>query len=170
MGLIYLIYYACLRLRFWMWRLTLVRGVLSLLAEYSVVICWRGRMDDSSFFHYLSPFCFLLIEFHCTFSISYKILCLLNVILFWLGCDRPSGLLFFEPTILLSIRTPLFLPTSSVSLSYFILAVPMLVFGKTLVHEFPMSYSHTEWYLPFFARRIVCFGRSFVYQHQIKLN
>ena len=27
------------------------------------------------------------------------------------------------------------------------------VFGKTLVHEFPMSYSHTEWYLPFYARR-----------------
>ena len=27
-----------------------------------------------SFFDYLSPFCFLLIEFHCTFSISYKIL------------------------------------------------------------------------------------------------
>ena len=34
----------------------------------------RGRVDDSSFFDYLSPFCFLLIEFHCSFSISYKIL------------------------------------------------------------------------------------------------
>ena len=32
----------------------------------------RGRVDDLSFFEYLSPFCFLLIEFHCTFSISYK--------------------------------------------------------------------------------------------------
>ena len=31
-------------------------------------------MDDLSFFDYLSPFCFLLIEFLCTFSISYKIL------------------------------------------------------------------------------------------------
>ena len=30
--------------------------------------------DDLSFFKYLSPFCFLSIEFHCTFSISYKIL------------------------------------------------------------------------------------------------
>ena len=27
-----------------------------------------------SFFNYLSPFCYLLIEFHYTFSISYKIL------------------------------------------------------------------------------------------------
>ena len=34
----------------------------------------RGRVDDLSFFEYLSPFCFLSIEFHCTFSISYKIL------------------------------------------------------------------------------------------------
>ena len=34
----------------------------------------RGRVDDSSFFEYLSPFCSLSIELHCTFSISYKIL------------------------------------------------------------------------------------------------
>ena len=34
----------------------------------------RGWVDDLSFFEYLSPFCFLSIEFHCTFSISYKIL------------------------------------------------------------------------------------------------
>ena len=33
-----------------------------------------GRVDDLSFFDYLSLFCFLSIEFHCTFSISYKIL------------------------------------------------------------------------------------------------
>ena len=31
-------------------------------------------VDDSSFFEYLSSFCFLSIEFRCTFSISYKIL------------------------------------------------------------------------------------------------
>ena len=33
----------------------------------------KGRVDDFSFFDCSSPFCFLLIEFHCTFSISYKI-------------------------------------------------------------------------------------------------
>ena len=33
-----------------------------------------GRVDDLPFFEYLSPFCFLSIELHCTFSISYKIL------------------------------------------------------------------------------------------------
>ena len=33
-----------------------------------------GRVDDLSFFDYLSPICFLLIEFHGTFSISSKIL------------------------------------------------------------------------------------------------
>ena len=34
----------------------------------------RGRVDDLSFFEYLNPFGFLSIEFHCTFSIYYKIL------------------------------------------------------------------------------------------------
>ena len=34
----------------------------------------RGRVDDLSFFDYSNPFCFLSIEFHYTFSISYKIL------------------------------------------------------------------------------------------------
>ena len=44
------------------------------------------------------------------------------------------------------------------------------VFGKTLAHEFPISYSHTEWYLHFSRGEIVCLGRSFVYHNQIKLN
>ena len=38
------------------------------------ISCNRGRVDDLSFFEYLSPFCFLSIKFHCTFSFSYKIL------------------------------------------------------------------------------------------------
>ena len=38
--------------------------------------------------------------------------------------NRPSGLFFFVPALLLSILTPLFLPSSSVSLSYFVVAVP----------------------------------------------
>ena len=46
-------------------------------------------------------------------------------IVFWLGSDRPSGLLSFVPALLISIFTPLFCVSSSVSLSYFILAVPM---------------------------------------------
>ena len=57
---------------------------------------------------------FLIKYYHILFIIS----------VFWLGCDRPSGLLFFVPALLLSTLTPLFL-SSSVSLSYFILAVPM---------------------------------------------
>ena len=47
------------------------------------------------------------------------------IIVFLLGCDRPSGLHLFVPALLLSILKPLFLPSSSVSLSYFVLAVPM---------------------------------------------
>ena len=47
------------------------------------------------------------------------------IFVFWSGCDRPSGLFFCVPAVRLSILTPLFLPSSSVSLSYFILAVPI---------------------------------------------
>ena len=42
----------------------------------------RGRVDDS-FFDYLSPFCFSLIEFHCTFSISYKMLQFFGLLLLY---------------------------------------------------------------------------------------
>ena len=46
------------------------------------------------------------------------------IIIFLLGNDRPSGLLlFFVPALRLSTLTPLFLPSSSVSLSYYNLAV-----------------------------------------------
>ena len=39
-----------------------------------IIISSMGMVDDLSFFEYLSQFCCLLIQFHCTFSISYKIL------------------------------------------------------------------------------------------------
>ena len=48
------------------------------------------------------------------------------IIVFLLGWFRLSGLLFsFVTALLLSILTPIFLPSFSASLSYFILAVPM---------------------------------------------
>ena len=62
------------------------------------------------------------------------------ITLFWLGCDRPLELLFFEAHLFLSMLMPPFLPSSSVSLSNLILAVPMRkVFGKALVHELHFS-------------------------------
>ena len=73
------------------------------------------------------------------------------IIVFWLGCDRPSGLLFFVPALLLSILTPLLILAFFVC--FFILfhscCSHAQVFGKTLVHEFSISYSHSEWYLLF---------------------
>ena len=35
------------------------------------LIASRERVDDFLVFDFSSQFCFLLIEFHCTFSISY---------------------------------------------------------------------------------------------------
>ena len=62
--------------------------------------------------NFILPFPFLIKYYHILFII----------IVFWFGCDRPSRLLFFRAPL-----TPLFLSSSSVSLSYFILVVPMRV-------------------------------------------
>ena len=43
--------------------------------------CVTGRLDDFSFFDSLGPFCFLLIEFNYTFSISYKILQIMVIVI-----------------------------------------------------------------------------------------
>ena len=77
---------------------------------HCVFVMFRGRVDELSFFDYLSRFCFLLIKFHCTFFISYKIL-LYFVSLLYLDWDVIGRLdLFFSvPALLLSILKPLFL-------------------------------------------------------------
>ena len=97
---------------------------------------------------------FLLIEFHFTFSIFCKIKQFI-IIVFWIGNNRPSGFLFtFVPALLLSILTPLLILTKFVC--FFILfhscCSHAKVFGKTLVHEFHISSSRTEWYLFFFRQ------------------
>ena len=64
-------------------------------------------------------------------------------ITFWLGnqnqkSDRPSGLNFFVHAVLLSILSPPFLHSLSVSLSYFILTVPIgECLGKHSCMSFP---------------------------------
>ena len=71
------------------------------------------------------------------------------VIVFWLGSGRPLGLLFL--CMLTSFH-------SHASLLTFFVRFDILcnsccsharVFGKTLVQEFHISFSHTEWYLFF---------------------
>ena len=86
--------------------------------------------------------------------------------------DRPSGLLLFVPALLLSILTPLFLPSSSVFLSYFVLAVPILeCLGKHSCMSSPCPIAILNGTFLFSVGEIVCnLGRSFVYQNQIKLN
>ena len=79
-----------------------------------------------SFFEYLSPFCFCELNFIVLFpSLIKECHILFIIIVLRLGCDRPSGFLLFVPAVLFSILTPLFCVSSSVSLSYFVLAVPM---------------------------------------------
>ena len=99
----------------------------SLKQRSKVLLLSLRRMDDLSFFYYSSIFCYLFIEFRCTFFLSWNIIPYIMFIniAFWLGSDWPLGLLSFVPALLFSIFGHLFLPSSSVSLTYFILAVPM---------------------------------------------
>ena len=71
--------------------------------------------------------------------------------IFLFGCDRLSGLLSFEPA-LFFFHTHASLLTVFVCLSvlFHSCCSRARVFGKTLVHKFPISYSHTEWYFHFF--------------------
>ena len=91
----------------------------------TIIMFIRGRVYYSSIFNCSIP-CFLSIKFHCTllYLIKYYHIMFINIA-FWLGCDWPSALLFFMPTLLLSTLTPLFLHFVSVSLFYFIIAVRM---------------------------------------------
>ena len=70
------------------------------------------------------------------------------IIVFWLSTDRPAGLIFFLSRFA-SFHTHASLIT--VFVCFFILYDSCCsnprVFWKTPVNEFPISNSHTEWYL-----------------------
>ena len=89
---------------------------------------------------------FLLIEFHCTFSISCIIISnYVCYVVFGLVYGRLLEL-FFVQALLLSLLMPLYLPSLSVSLSLFILVVPMChvqVLGKYSFMSF--SFPPKQW-------------------------
>ena len=91
---------------------------------------WGGWMI--SCFDCSSPFCFLLIEFHNCFSILlikyYHIMFI--IIVFWLGCDRPSGLIFSCPLCLF-----LYSRLSSCLLRLFLYLISFLLFPCARVWE-----------------------------------
>ena len=92
-------------------------------------------------------------------------------IVFWLGSDRPSGLLLFVLAVLFSILTPLSCPSSSVSLSYFILAVPMLeCLGKhsCMSSQFPIAILNGTSFLSLVQENInVPSGHCYGFIHEV---
>ena len=109
-------------------------------------------------------------------------------IVFWLGSDIGRRNFFFRDRFT-SFHTHASLP--AFFFCFYILfhtcCSHVRVFGKTLVHEFLISYGHTEWYLRFTRgeNNSPCFGTklclsksqaspikvpSFAYQSLIKLN
>ena len=77
---------------------------------------WGGWMICHFLIIYVH-FVFCQLNFIVLFPFRIKYYHILFIsIVFWLGCDRSLGLLLFVPALLLSILTPLFLPTSSVCL------------------------------------------------------
>ena len=122
------------------------------------IICGIIIIRSEWFFDCSSPFCFLLIEFQCTFFISYKkyhIMFIIRFIIRWwwasvgfFSCRFTS---FHARASLLAFFISFFV-LFSVSLSYFILAVLMCEsLGKHSCRSSQVSYSHTEWYLLFFS-------------------
>ena len=113
----------------------------------------------SNLFNILILFPYLLRYYHIMFII----------IVFWLGSNWPLGA-FFVSALLLLMLTSFFLP-SSVSLSFFIIAVPMreCVRKRSCVSStFPVAILNGTW---FFGRRnSPCFGRSLACHWLIKLN
>ena len=100
-----------------------------------------------SFFNCSSLCCFLLIKFHFTFSVSYKITPW--YITFWLGSDRLSTLFFCAHCTSFHTRA-----SCLIFFCFLILfhshCSHAWVFGKTIMHEF-ISFSLTEWCLFFFG-------------------
>ena len=105
-----------------------------------------------SFFDCLSTFCFLLIRFHCIFSISYTIL--INFVWYYnYYCIliRIVRLSFFSSR---ASFTSFYFSLLTFCICFFILfhscCSCVWVFLKSLMHEFHISCCHTEWYLLFF--------------------
>ena len=82
-----------------------------------------GRVHDFSFFDCSSPLCFLLIEFHCNFSISYKNTTILLLLYFDYVVIGRRNFFFFRTRFTSFQNYASFLTFSSVSFSNLILAV-----------------------------------------------
>ena len=110
-------------IRICLWNIGCITEGFYVVPRLIDILCLE-RVDDLSFFVYLSPF-FLLIEFNCSFSIFYKILP--DYVYYYYISTRiwyAVGTSFIRARCTFSILTPLFCVSSTVSLSYFILAVP----------------------------------------------
>ena len=106
----------------------IIQGLLywCIFHEIIWVKIWTGEGRWFIIFQIFVHFVFCQLNFIVLFPFFIKYYHILfNIIVFWLGCDRPSGLFLFVLALQLSILTSLFLLYSSVSLSYFVLAVPM---------------------------------------------
>ena len=141
-----------------------------------------GSSSSQANFRFIRPFCFLLTVFHDTFSIAQKILPyyvykyfpprgqwmdyksrLVRKFIHCFGAQRPRGKIGLSYSLVLwdfIFSCPLYLfPCSRISFYLLLflclisfLLFPCASFGKTLVHEFLISYSHTDMILDFFRQ------------------
>ena len=107
-----------------------------MICHFSII--WVHFVFCQLYFIILFPF--LIKYYHIMFII----------IVFWLGCDRPSGLHFFRARFA-SFHTHASLLT--IFVCFFVLFRSCCSHAR--VYEFPMSYSRTEWYLLFSRGEIV---------------
>ena len=96
-----------------------------------------GEVDDFFIFRLLKFICYCWLNFSIFFLFLIKYFHIMFIIIvFWVGCDRPSRLLFFVPDFLLTFFVCFFILFPSCCSHAW-------VFGKILMQEFPISYCHT---------------------------
>ena len=101
-------------------------------------------------FRIFKYFVYCQLNFIVLFPFRMKYYILFIIIVFWLGCDRPSVHRFFvSPLFFVHTHAPLFTSFVCFFILFHSCCSHAQVFRKTLVHEFHISYSHTEWYLLF---------------------
>ena len=115
------------------------------LGKHSYMILITG---EGGWFVTFRIFQSILFFWHLNFIVLFPFIIkyyhsLFIIIVFWSGSDRPSGLLLFVPGSLVTIFVCFFV-------LFRFCCSHARVFGKTLVHEFPMSY---KLYTSSFARR-----------------
>ena len=132
----------------------------------------RKMVHVFHFFYCSRQFCFVFCYLNFIelfpYLIKYTQISFFIIVFYWVAIGR-RNFFFIVPALLLSILTPLFLPSSPGSLSYFILAIAGLECLGKHTSWVPISYCHTEWYLLISNNATTCAQETFLTKYPCRL-